>query len=291
MHASGQPFLDRFATTPIDGRVVFLNYEVSGDQLAAWADSLGIPRERLYLVNLRGRRNLLADEDGRAELVGLLTAAEGEILVVDPFGRRSPAGHRMTLPSSGRGSCSWTPWPPTPASPKWYSPRTPAGTANGPAVPLRSRTGLTRWSPSSVTRTPGNGSCEGRDVEIPESRLDYDPATRRLTFTGEGSRTAVRATKRLDDLVAAVVEVVTAEAGIITSGIEVGLRDMASRYSAETPAKAPGQQSIGSSSNAFRASKRRAQHHNLKGRVPPSDPEYPGVSSEYPRVPYRDGGY
>jgi hypothetical protein len=46
-----------------------------------------VPRERAYVVNLRGRRNLLADEEGRAELVDMIRAVGGQVLAVDPFGR------------------------------------------------------------------------------------------------------------------------------------------------------------------------------------------------------------
>jgi hypothetical protein len=119
----------------------------------------------------------------------------------------------------------------------------------------------------------------GRDIGVDEDRL---PTTRTpartLSLTGDGNRAIVHATKRLDDQVAGLVELVTAESGIITSGIEAGLREMGF----------PLQR--GDASKAARAAidhglidrvpgKRRAQHHNLKGQTPPvtpSDPDYPG---------------
>jgi hypothetical protein len=84
---TGEPFLDVFDVEKLDGRLVVANYEVTGATFARWMQDLDVPAGRLYVVNLRGRRNLLATDDGRAELVDLVRAAEGEVLVVDPFGR------------------------------------------------------------------------------------------------------------------------------------------------------------------------------------------------------------
>lgn len=80
----GGHFLARFAVRPIAGRVALLNYEVSAAQLARWADEVGIPRDRLFVVNLRGRRNALGHEDDRALLAEQLRAHEVETLIVDP---------------------------------------------------------------------------------------------------------------------------------------------------------------------------------------------------------------
>ena len=58
---TGQPFLWKFDTVPLTGRVVVLNYEVTGAQFARWMHDIDVPADRLYVVNLPGRRNLLAD--------------------------------------------------------------------------------------------------------------------------------------------------------------------------------------------------------------------------------------
>ena len=93
-------------------------------------------------------------------------------------------------------------------------------------------------------------------------------------------------------LVAAVVEVVTAEAGIITSGIEVGLRDMG------IPLQR-GDASKGARAAVDRKLIERVPCKQAESATPlpqrSSTPERPRVppevTSEYPRVPYRDGGY
>jgi hypothetical protein len=47
-------------------------------------------------------------------------------------------------------------------------------------------------------------SAYGRDVEVPETRLALDPATRRLTL-GEGTRRAFKQTRAMRDVVTAVL--------------------------------------------------------------------------------------
>ena len=69
----------------------------------------------------------------------------------------------------------------------------------------------------------------GRDVNVPESQLEYDAATRRLTVSG-GSRRDVQATAALADVVAAI-----AAAGHALSGrsIKAALRDTYTRAAIE----------------------------------------------------------
>src|SRR5699024_1771239 len=84
---TGEPFLDHYMVSPLAGRVAFLNFEVSGRALARWADEVGVPRDRMLMVNLRGRRNPFVHPEDRARLAELLRRYETEALIVDPFGR------------------------------------------------------------------------------------------------------------------------------------------------------------------------------------------------------------
>lgn len=83
---TSEPFLGKFRVHPVDGRVAILNYEVSGPQLGHWARQAGVPDDRLFLVNLRGRRNPFAYPDDLERLAEVLKAQEVESLIVDPFG-------------------------------------------------------------------------------------------------------------------------------------------------------------------------------------------------------------
>lgn len=86
---TGEKFLGEFDVIPLppEGRVAFMNYEVSAAQLARWAEEAGIPADRLYLVNLRGRRNPLGHPGDRALLAGALREQNVMSVIVDPFGR------------------------------------------------------------------------------------------------------------------------------------------------------------------------------------------------------------
>lgn len=84
---TGDLFLGQFSVQPVTGRVGFLNYEMSPVQFRDWALKRGVDRDRLFVVNLRGRTNPLRSRDGRAELADVLRTQEVESLIVDPFGR------------------------------------------------------------------------------------------------------------------------------------------------------------------------------------------------------------
>lgn len=84
---TGEPFLGELAVRPVTGRVGFLNFEMSRPQFSRWAERRGVPEHRLYIENLRGRRNPLASKEDRAQLAARLRAQQVETLIVDPFGR------------------------------------------------------------------------------------------------------------------------------------------------------------------------------------------------------------
>lgn len=86
---TGEPFLGSHNVRKLSAgsRVGLLNFEVSGAQLARWARDAGVPADRLFLVNLRGRRNPLAHPDDREQLAHVLRGQCVESLLTDPFGR------------------------------------------------------------------------------------------------------------------------------------------------------------------------------------------------------------
>jgi hypothetical protein len=224
---TGEPFLGRFEVTKLDGRVVVLNYEVTGETFARWMDDIGVPDDRLYVVNLRGRRNLLADEEGRAELVSMVRAQEGQVLVVDPFGRAYTG-------KSQNDTAEVTPWLgrlDEVAQQAGVTELIVTAHAGWDGERTRGSSGLEDWPDSIVTMTRDPDTdqrflrAEGRDVLLEEDRLDYDPPTRRLTMSGAGNRKQVRATEHIEQLASVVREVVTKDPGINVTGIRTALRD------------------------------------------------------------------
>ena len=51
---TGKPFLGKFEVTPLEGDLAFLNYELNPHTFGQWADQVGIPAERMHVLNLRG---------------------------------------------------------------------------------------------------------------------------------------------------------------------------------------------------------------------------------------------
>lgn len=224
---TGEPFLGRFEVTKLDGRVVVLNYEVTGETFARWMRDIGVPADRLYVVNLRGRRNLLADEAGRTELARMIRAQEGEVLLVDPFGRAYTG-------KSQNDSAEVTPWLvrlDEVAESAGCSEVVLTAHAGWDGERTRGSSALEDWPDSIVTMTRDPETdqrfikAEGRDVDVEEDRLDYDPATRRLSLSGAGSRKQVRATEHIEQLAAAVRDAVEAEPGVNTSKLAEMLRE------------------------------------------------------------------
>jgi hypothetical protein len=205
--------------------VAFLNYEVSGDTITQWADQAGLDPDRFFIVNLRGRRNPLADLEDRARFAELLRQRGTESLLVDPFGRaytgqsQNDPGEvggwlaeldRFTRGDVGARDLILT----THAG--WNQERT------------RGSSALEDWADSIITMTTDNsdeGDGErylraiGRDVDLEEDQLNYDAATRTLTLAGSGSRKAAKNTRRNEQLDKAVLDVVTAEPGLNTTQI------------------------------------------------------------------------
>lgn len=224
----GGEFLGRFATRPVAGRVAILNYEVTGEMLARWADEVGVPTDRLVLVNLRGRRNPLRVEEDRAKLAALLRELEVEALIVDPFGRAYGGKSQNDAAEVGQWLVDLDTFT-----------RSEVGAAEvylcahagWTAERTRGSSALEDWPDVTITLTRDQDNhqvrylaAEGRDVLLEEDRLDFNPTTRELTLSGGGSRRQAKAQKKTAELSAAVVEVVTERPGLNTRELSDELR-------------------------------------------------------------------
>jgi hypothetical protein len=228
---TGEPLLGRFDTRPIDGNVALLNYEVSAATVARWADEHGVAGDRLLLVNLRGRRNPLAHPEDRARLVELLRCHDVEAIIVDPFGRaytgksqndsgevgawlvdldrfvREEVGATDLLLSAHAG---------------WNGERT------------RGASALEDWADTVITMTrdpadehgPKYLKAIGRDIDVDEDRLDFDPTTRTLTLAGVGSRKRARAARDQAELSVFTVRAARNEPGIGVTQMIAAIREM-----------------------------------------------------------------
>ena len=226
---SGGEFLGHFAVRAVAGTVALLNYEMGAAQLARWAHEVQVPKTRLLLVNLRGRRNPLGNTADREALALLLRSHNVESLIVDPFGRAytgtsqndsgEVGGWLANLDRWARGDCGVQDVILT-AHAGWEGERT------------RGASALEDWADSIITLVRDRDDeqvrylrAEGRDVSVDEDRLDFDPDTRTLTLAGAGSRKIAAKTRNVDTLVPAVVSAVKSAPGITGYGIRNALRE------------------------------------------------------------------
>lgn len=215
----GDPFLGRFATVPA-ASVVLIDNELDENTLRRWFRAQGIRNQRaVRLIPLRGKVSTfdILDPMVRQEWAQIIQGAEVVILdclrpVLDALGLSEDkdagrflvafdalldmAGARdaMVVHHMGhngersRGDSRILDWPDA------------------------------TWKLVRETDEPDSArymSAFGRDVALAESRLDYDPESRRLTI-GEGSRKQGKAVDILDDVLAAV----KMHPGISQNGVE-----------------------------------------------------------------------
>lgn len=246
---TGEDLLGHFATRPVAGKVALLNYEVSGSQIARWAAEVAVPSDRLLVVNLRGRRNPLSHPEDRETLSGLLREHDVESLIVDPFGR---AYTGTSQNDSGEVGAWLTDLDKFARAEAGVADLILAAHAGWNGERSRGASALEDWADSIVTlvRDKDDDSqrylkAEGRDVMVEEDRLDFDPATRMLSLSGGGSRTQAKSKRRLDLLVAGLVEAVTEKPGLKTNQLEQVLRDRGFGFQRGDVGKA-GRQAAGS---------------------------------------------
>ncbi|MFC5998279.1 AAA family ATPase [Quadrisphaera sp. GCM10027208] len=226
---TGEAFLDRFTVRPLGAgaRVGLLNFEVSAAQLARWAADVGVPVDRLVLVNLRGRRNPFAHDEDRERLAAYLRSLAVEALIVDPFGR-AYTGKSQNDPGEvgawlgdldrfARGDVGATDLVLT-AHAGWNGERT------------RGSSALEDWADSIITLTRDAEDetqrylrAEGRDVDVDEDRLHFDPVRRWLSLTGTGSRKKSKESRAVETAMSEVVQFVAAHPGASGNEIELGV--------------------------------------------------------------------
>lgn len=221
----GGDFLGRFSVRPIAGRIAILNYEVSAAQLARWARDVGIPGDRLFLVNLRGRRNPLSHPRDRAMLADRLAEHQVESLIVDPFGRAYTGTSQNDPGEVG----------------SWLSDLDRFGRGEVRAVDIilathagwngertRGSTALEDWADSIITLTRNDDGerflrAEGRDVHIDEDQLLYDTDSRTLSLAGTGSRKATAQTRKHEAQIPVVLELLAAHPTMSGNALDVEL--------------------------------------------------------------------
>jgi len=185
-----EPFLDTYGVQPHDGRVVIFNYEVDPRQYRQWLREMNIRNlDKITIVHLRGLRMPMIVEHIEDKIVDMLAELECQTWIIDPFARafvgsgeensnsdvgrfldtidviKDRAGvHNMVMPA-----------------------HTGRSTDDGGMVRARGATRLddhadVRWLMSKTEDGDRFFAANGRDVELSERLLDFNPETRKLAF-------------------------------------------------------------------------------------------------------------
>lgn len=207
----GDPFLGAYSVRPIDGSVVLLDFEM-GNQLDDWLQAQRIQNDdRVIVVPMRGRAaafNIL-DPETRAEWARRLALVQCSYLIADcvrpimdglGLDEHRDAGRLLVSFDALLSECNVT---------------------EGVLVHHMGHTGersrgdsrLRDWPDvewrlvrqDDEPASPRFITAYGRDVSVPESQIDFDAESRRLTIAG-GSRQDAKATGALGDILAVLEE-------------------------------------------------------------------------------------
>jgi predicted hotdog family 3-hydroxylacyl-ACP dehydratase len=293
---TGEDFLGRFGVIPLDGEIAFLNYEVPGKQVARWLAAVGVPKDRLYMINLRGRRNPLGHPEDRERLAATLRARGTETLICDPFGQAYTGEGQndpgevgawlRRLDAFARGDVGVRDLILT-AHAGWVGER------------VRGSSALEDWADSIVhmrhekdddPHSPRYLRAIGRDVEVDEDRLDYDYMTRALTLAGVGSQKQVQVAAKIDALALTVKKVIEKTPGISGYKVTIALHEdgVPFRKGEELTAlkllEDRGEVDV-------MPGPRKSKCYSIKPPPPTSPPPTPGVGhSHLPPPPLKGGG-
>jgi len=236
-----EPFLDTYGVQPHDGRVVIFNYEVDPRQYRQWLREMNIRNlDKITIVHLRGLRMPMIVEHIEDKIVDMLAELECQTWIIDPFARafvgsgeensnsdvgrfldtidviKDRAGvHNMVMPA-----------------------HTGRSTDDGGMVRARGATRLddhadVRWLMSKTDTGDRFFSANGRDVELSERLLEFDPETRKLAF----KRDINKREKALEDIIHSMVEYVTLNPECTATQLTVNAKGDKNRFS-EAKAKA-----------------------------------------------------
>ena len=230
---TGEPLLGQFEGIPLDpdAKVAFLNYEVSGAMLGRWAHDVGVPTDRLYLVNLRGRRNPLGHPDDRAELAAQLRAQNVQSVIVDPFGRAYTGDSQN---DNGEVQAFLVDLDMFVRTEVGATDLVLATHAGWDGERSRGASALEDWGDTIITLTRDKDDdtkrfmkANGRDVDIEEDELFMDPITRILSRSGNGPRDPRKnSNARVEKLALGTIRAITANPGCSRADVKRALADM-----------------------------------------------------------------
>jgi hypothetical protein len=209
--ADSEPFLGRFDVAPLSGRIAVFNYELSDTQFRHWLREIGVRNtDAVSVLNLRGFRLPLTSPTVEDWIVNWLVEHEISFWIADPFARAAVGTDENSNTEvgvwldtfdviKGRAGVQDAVLP------------THTGRMEQEAGKERARgaTRLDDWADVRWLLTKDDDEnrffrATGRDVELPEELLAYEP-TGRLMSIGGGDRGWVRR-RALEQAVLAFVQ-------------------------------------------------------------------------------------
>ena len=193
----GDNFLGKFDVEVPDGQIGYMNLELTDGQMQEWVTRQGIlNQERVHFWNLRGKANPFRSAISRARLIEEIRSLGVKTLIIDTFAKIFP-GQANDNSEVNRFLVMLD------------EVLDKAGVeqlvmlvhAGNDAKKIRGATALTDH-PDSIWYLFNDDdknryfSAIGRDTDIPEGLIKFDPITNQLEFTGAGKQVAKDSTAK-----------------------------------------------------------------------------------------------
>ena len=238
--ATGEPFLGEYEVTPVDGRILFMNYELPLVILEEWTTKIGIPEDKLLTISPSGSSNPLSSNYGREWLIDYMDSNDVEILFVDPFSAATKG-----LDVNEQDNTAVRQWLEGSISDVRAGSRyckeaiLSHHTGKDKGKGARGASAFYDW-PSSYIELDKQGTmydspryikASGRDVGINPTKLEFNSETHQLFVLKEQVATGPAVN---ESLMIAIVEVVNADGQVMNSGqVEKALKDKAITFRKE----------------------------------------------------------
>lgn len=225
-YADNQPFLGRFQINPGPGRIAIFNYELSGDQYRRWLRAAGIVNtDRVAVLHLRGHRLPITSPSVEDWIVNWLIEQQVSFWIADPFARAATGTDENSNTEVGVWLDTFDVIKERAGITEAVLP-THTGRTEQEQGQERAR-GATRlddwadvrWLLMKDDEERRFFRATGRDVDMAEEQLGYDPLTRALTLAG-GDRRWVK-NRELEQR---VLDYINANPGCGVRAIEAGVR-------------------------------------------------------------------
>ena len=217
--ADGDDFLGKFKVNPVEGRIGYMNLELTEHQMQEWVGRQDIKNhDRIHFWNLRGKVNPFRSANSRNHLIEEIRSLGVKTLIIDTFSKIFPGEANnnsevnrflamldVTLDKAGVEQLIMLVH------------------AGNDGSKIRGATALTDhpdgiWYLASDEEGNRFFHAIGRDISVPEGQLIYEAETSALTYTGSSKKLA-KGVSAKDKVLAFIKENIGATASVIDDSI------------------------------------------------------------------------